>query len=55
MKVKVLAEKWGRYSQGDELDLEESTAKAIAKHGLIELLDGEVEETAPKKKGKTQK
>jgi hypothetical protein len=47
MKVKVIAKKFGTYKQGDELEMHESTAKAVAKHGHVELLQGE--EGAPKK------
>lgn len=52
MKVKVIVPKWGKYSQGDELEMEESTAKAIAKHGLIELPGEASDDDRPKKKGK---
>lgn len=53
MKVKVIVAKFGTYKEGDEIEMHESTARAVAKSGKIELLDGE--ETPAKKKGKTEK
>lgn len=52
MKVKVIVPKFGSYKQGDELEMHESTAKAIAKNGKVELLDGGEEAPKPKKKDK---
>lgn len=49
MKVKVIVPKWGVYKEGDELEMQESTAKAIAKNGKVEILDGD---SKPAKKGK---
>jgi len=48
MKVKVIVPIFGSYKEGDEIEMHESTAKAVAKHGKVELLDGS-EEDAPKK------
>lgn len=52
MKVKVIVPIFGTYKQGDEIEMHESTAKAIAKNGKVELLDGEDKEAKPKKKDK---
>ncbi len=50
MDVKVIAKKWGRYSQGDIIEnMPESTAKAIIKHGIVEEIGGEKTEVKPKK------
>ena len=51
MKVKVIVPKFGTYKAGDEIEMHESTAKAIAKNGKVELLDGD-EPAKPKKKEK---
>lgn len=50
MKVKVIAKKFGTYKEGDEIEMHESTAKAVAKNGHVELIEGS--DDAPKKKGK---
>ena len=34
--VTVVVEKWGKYKEGDTLDLPVTTARAVAKHGKIE-------------------
>ena len=52
MKVKVIVAKFGTYKQGDEIEMHESTAKAVAKNGKVELLDGGEEAPKPKKKDK---
>jgi hypothetical protein len=51
MKVKVIVAKFGTYKEGDEIEMHESTAKAVAKHGKVELLDGD-EPAKTKKKDK---
>ncbi len=50
MKVKVTAKKFGVYKEGDELEMHESTAKAVAKHGIVELLDDDKESDKKSKK-----
>jgi len=49
MKVKVIADKFGAYKIGDEIEMHESTAKAVAASGKVEIIDGA--ESAPKKQG----
>lgn len=50
MKVKVIAKKFGTYNEGDEIEMHESTAKAVAKNGKVELLEGEQDKPVKKKK-----
>ena len=36
--VKVIVQKkWGNYKKGDTIEMNESTAKAVAKHGVVKL------------------
>jgi len=49
MKVKVIADKFGTYKVGDEIEMHESTAKAVAKTGKVEII-GEAETDIKKKK-----
>lgn len=46
MKVEVIADKWGLYKSGDELELPTSTALACIKAGVIKSLEDDNE---PKK------
>ena len=48
MKVKVIVPKFGTYKAGDEIEMHESTARAVAKHGKVELPEAE----KPKEKKK---
>jgi hypothetical protein len=41
MLVRVINKKFGIHEVGTELEMCESTAKAVAKHGHVELLDGD--------------
>lgn len=50
MKVKVIVPKFGTYKEGDEIDMHESTAKAVAKNGKVELIEGGEPESKKKKK-----
>lgn len=50
MKVRVISKKFGAYEVGDEIEMHESTAKAVAKHGHVELIEDE--KGASKKKAK---
>lgn len=50
MKVKVINKNFGTYKVGEEIEMHESTAKAVAKHGHVELIEGS--ESKPKKGGK---
>lgn len=50
MKVKVIVPKWGTYVEGDEIEMHESTAKAVAKGGKVEIVDGDSEPVKKKKK-----
>lgn len=52
MIVKVIVPKFGTYKEGDEIEMHESTAKAVAKSGKVSLPDGDETEVTPKKKGK---
>lgn len=49
MKVKVIVNNFGTYKAGDEIEMHETTAQAVAKAGKVEIIDGA--ESAPKKKG----
>lgn len=49
MKVKVIVPKFGTYKAGDEIEMHESTAKAVAKNGKVELLDGDKPKDKKKK------
>lgn len=49
MKVTVIVNKFGTYKMGDEIEMHESTAKAVAKSGKVSLPEGGEE---PKKKAK---
>ena len=40
MKVRVIVKKFGTYKEGDEIEMHESTAKAVAKNGHVELIGG---------------
>jgi len=40
MKVKVVKKDFGTYKVGEEIEMHESTAKAVAKHGHVELIEG---------------
>jgi hypothetical protein len=53
MKVIVIAKKWGRYVEGDSLEMYESTALACKKVGVVRLEDEE--ETVQKKSKKQSK
>lgn len=53
MRVRVIATKFGAYKEGEEIEMHESTAKAVAKNGKVEIIT-EGEEIEPKKKGKKQ-
>lgn len=58
MKVKVIAANFGTYKVGDEIEMHESTAKAVAKHGKIAIIgeaETEVSTEITKKKGRKSK
>jgi hypothetical protein len=48
MRVKVI-KKFGTHEVGKELEMHDTTARAVAKHGHIELIEGS--ENTQKKKG----
>lgn len=50
MLVKVIGKKFGTYEVGEQIEMHESTAKAVAKNGHVELIEGS--ESKPKKGGK---
>lgn len=53
MKVRVLKEKWGNYSEGQEIDLPESTALACIKSGAVEdAAEATEQKDSPKKSKK---
>jgi len=49
MLVRVIKKKFGTHEVGTELEMHESTAKAVAKNGHVELIGGS-EDTPPQKK-----
>jgi len=51
MKVKVISDKFGAYKIGDEIEMHESTAKAVALSGKVEIVDTDAENAKAKKKG----
>lgn len=47
VEVEVVVEVWGTYEKGDKIDMAKSTAEAIAKSGVIKIIN---EETRPASK-----